>query len=470
MKRLYITAVIFFITLAAQAQDTLVLEITKCRDMALESSLQMQIADAAINKAEGKKTQARSAWFPNISASATGLYSHQKINQELYLPTKVLDPQTGELVPNIATNPVTGDPLIGPDGNPLFNTYAYLPLNISLNGGILAGISAQQPLYAGGKIITGNKMAGIGTSMANTNKELQKGEVIFEAEKAYYTYLSVKQKVKLAKKYQALLERLVKTVSDSYDTGMVNRNDLLKVQVKYNEAILQVQKAENGLELSRMSLCRVIGVDLYMPVVVNDSIVITDFDPGSVGMQDASDRLEYKLLEQKTELAKENVKMVRGVYLPTAGVSVGYNYLNVNMQDANNYNFDGISAIASVKIPITKFGEGMGKIKAARADYKMSELKLEKIGKLLQLEIEQARLNLTEAYTRVNLTREALDQADENLRVSQNNYELGMETIVNVLEAQAEWQKAYANVIDAKTDFKIRQAKYLKVTNKIGQK
>lgn len=85
----------------------------------------------------------------------------------------------------------------------------------------------------------------------------------------------------------------------------------------------------------------------------------------------------------------------------------------------------------------------------------------------MQLEIEQARLNYIDAYTQVEMAQVALEQAEENMRISDDNYSLGMETIVNLLEAKAEWQKSYSNKIDALTNYKIKESNLLRVSNNL---
>jgi len=449
----------------SQAQDTLSLDLKQCRLMAIENSERIKIAETTLEKAGYEKAAARSAWLPNISASVLGMYSKTEINQQIYLPVYNFDIATGELVPDLAINPLDGQPIMGSDGNPVFNTYAYLPLDFSLNGGLLASLRAEQPLYAGGKIITGNRMAALGYEMAQLNTELNRHQVLYEADQAYYTYISVAEKLKLAEKYCTLLKQLVAMVEDSYNTGMTNRNELLKVQVQLNEALLQAQKARSGLELSRMAICRLTGSDFSTPLMINDSIRVGLPINTALLPPDATNRYEYRLLEQKTVLADMNIKMILGDYLPAAGISLGYNYYNINLSGMDNYDSDGINAIASISIPITKFGEGRAKIKSARADREIAQMELEKTEKLLQLDIEQARLNLLDALTRIEISRAAVEQADENVRVSKDNYELGMETLAGMLEAQAGWQKAYSSLIDARADYKIKESYFMKVTN-----
>ncbi len=332
---------VFFGIIELQAQDTLKISLQDCRTMAIENSEVVKIADQNIAKAKGERMAAKSAWYPNISASAMGMYSKQEIQEELYLPTAVFNPLTGGLEPNIAINPGTGQPIIGPDGNPIFNTYAYLPIDLTIYGGAMAGVSAEQPIYAGGKIIAGNKMAQIGENMASANKELKQAELIFTADQYYYQYLSVKEKVKLAKEYQLLLAELVNIVGNSFEAGMTNRNELLKVQVKYNEASLQVQKAETGFALTQMSLCRIIGLDLYTSLSINDSISSTSFILDSISGLNASNRIEYQLMQSQVKMAEQNIKMIRGDYMPTAGVSLGYNFYMASLKNMDNYDQNG---------------------------------------------------------------------------------------------------------------------------------
>ncbi len=460
-------AIIVSIGAMANGQQKQTLTLSQCREMAIKNSEVLKIAEENHNKAKGEKQAAKSAYLPNLAASATGLYNKTHIEQELYLPTQNFNLATGELEPNIVINPSTGQPVIGTDGNPLFNTYAYLPLDLTLQGGVLAGISAEQPIYTGGKIHTGNKMAAIGEKMAQTNIQLQEGQLTYKTDHAFYTYLATREKVKLASKYNQLLSYLVEVVENSVNSGMINKNELLKVQVRQNETAMQLQKAESGLKLSRMALCQLIGLELTTEIEVEDSLESTSIQLNSLSPPDAKNRIEHQLMEHQLELAKQTIKMVKSDYLPSAGISAGYNYYNIRLKDADNYSSDGFNLMGSLKIPITTFGERKGKIAVAKADYAIKQLELQQGTKLMQLEMEQARLNLLDAFTCIQLAGNTLENASENLKQSENNYKLGMETLANLLEAQAEWQKAYSNKIDALTDYKIKESRFCQLTNKL---
>lgn len=462
MNKFIITIILASLTAGLHAQQKMSLD--ECRELARQQSEQVKIASKQIEKAKAEKAAVKTNYFPSLSGSVTGAYLNNEIKQDLYLPTVTPDLTTGELTPNVMINPMTGQPVVGADGNPVFNMYAWLPLEISLKGAYMAGLTLQQPLYTGGKIMTGNKMASIGVEMAGENRDLQEMNAVYEADQAYWLYVSVKEKVKLASTYKKLLDTLVATVNNAYETGMVTKNEVLKAQVKLNEVKLQLQKAQSGLELTRMALCRVTGLDYSTAIEATDSVIDITNEPVLQMTTDVNNRPEYSLLKKQVEMADQQVKLARADFLPTAGVSVGYNYIGGIKLNQSDYSTDNVSVMASVKIPIFHWGEGIRKTQSAQQDQSIKQLELEKNSRLMQLQIEQARLDFTDVKVRVNMANEALVQAEENLKESNDNYELGMEILPNLLEAQAQWQKAFSETIDAKTDYKLKESALLKAT------
>lgn len=466
-NRLYIALLLTLIPWF-QGSGQELMSLRKCREMALQKNENLKVAGKELDKAETMKAAVRTLRLPGLSATATGIYQQKDFDMELILPTQKPNPLTGELEPNIMVNPATGLPVVGPDGNPVFNMYAWLPLQVSLSGAYLAGIVLEQPVYTGGKISAGNKMADIGVAMALENKALQEMNTLVEADHAYWTYVAVTHKVKLAKQAVSMLEEVVEKARNSYETGMASRNDLLKARVEQNKALLSLQKARNGLELSRMNLCRVTGLPFHTPVTAADTAFTFTFNPTDLSVGDASGiRPEYRLLQKNIDLQEQQIRMTKAEFLPTAGIRAGYNHVGGVEFSGTEFSNTSLNAIASVKIPLFHWGEGMKKIQAARIDKEVKELELEKNRQLLELEAGQARLNLLLAWERLKMNETAMEQAEENLRVARDNYELGMETITELLIAQTQWQEAVSERIDAGTDFRIKETAWMKATGRL---
>jgi outer membrane protein TolC len=464
----YIPIFIFLISwITGAGQEQMSLQ--QAREMALSKSENLKVAAKQMEKAEMQKAAVRTMRLPSLSATGMGIYQDKDFEMELTLPTQIPNPQTGVLEPNIMVNPATGEPVIGPDGNPVFNIYAWLPLNVSLSGAYLAGIALEQPVFTGGKINAGNKMADIGLEMAGENKTLQQMNTIAEADNAYWTYISVSQKVKLAQQAVDMLNELVKKAQDAHEVGMSGRNDLLKAQVELNKAKLNLQKAKNGLELSRMDLCRVTGLPFRTGITALDTAVSVSPAAEIIQTEETvNQRPEYRLMQKNIELEEQNIRMTKADFLPTAGIQAGYNHIGGIDFGGTDFSNTSLNLLASVKIPLFHWGEGVKKINAAKIDKEVKELELEKNKQLLQLETEQARLNLQLAWERIQLNETALEQAEENLRVTRDNYEVGMETITEMLMAQTSWQQAYSELIDSETDFKIKETAWLKATGKLS--
>jgi outer membrane protein TolC len=459
------------------AQQKLTLQ--ECRKLALENSEEMQIARFRVEKAEAERAAMRTQFLPSLSGSATGIYLYNDIEQEMILPTQVPDMTTGQLRPNVMVNPVTGEVIRGTDGNPVFNMYAWLPLEISLRGAYLAGITLQQPLYTGGKIAAGNTLTKIGVEMAADNLELQRANTIYEADQAFWLYVSVQEKVKLAEAYVDLLNRLEERVNDAFETGMTTRNEVLKVKVKHNEANLQLQKARSGLELTRMALCRITGLpfataietgeNIQDEIAAPDTLGITGIPEGEIpGTAEALPaRPEYRLLQKNVEMSGQKVKLARSGFLPTAGISMGYNYVGGITIGTEEFTSSNPTIIASLKIPVFHWGEGRQKQLAARREMEISQAELDKNSRLITLEMEQARLNVHDARLRVRMAKSALEQAGENLRVSNDNYTVGMGLLSDLLEAQAQWQSARSETIEAAADLRLKETAWLKASGQL---
>src|SRR5690606_9986927 len=224
------------------------------------------------------------------------------------------------LVPNILTTI---------DGKPIFKEYAYFPgmeLSLKPNGTYIAGLSTEMPIYVGGKISSAYKMSKIGVEMARLNETNTKNEVVLLAVQAYWTYVETLELEKTAQMYIDLVKQLEKDVTNSYDAGMVPRNDLLKVQVKLNEIELQLLRVENGVRLSRMNLCHVVGLPLNSDITIEQELEC-DIKK-DIPMPNLFSRPEYELSSKQIEIKEQQVQIVKSEFLPRLGIAGSMNYAN----------------------------------------------------------------------------------------------------------------------------------------------
>ena len=236
----------------------------RCREMALENNRRIAIARQADEQAAYTVKATKANFFPKFSAGAYGLYASSANDMKLALgDIRLFDPSTLEGIVPPALEPWL-------DRLSLLRL-PELSLKLDLNNSYLAGVSIEQPVYMGGKIHSAYRMARIGDELAALNVCLTEEEVIVETDRAYWTYVQTLELRKSAGAYKAVVEEFLRTVSNAVEAGMKSRNDLMKVQVQLNRAELQLQRADNGVRLSRMNLCQMVGLPLDSDIVPSES-------------------------------------------------------------------------------------------------------------------------------------------------------------------------------------------------------
>lgn len=328
----------------------------------------------------------------------------------------------------------------------------------------MGGIQVEQPLYMGGKIRAAYKMSLLGKEMAQLSETLTASEVIVKTDQAYAQVIKAKEMKKVADKYNAVLVELKKNVESAYKHGLKPQNDVLKVQVKLNESELNIRKADNALRLATMNLCHYIGKSLTSDIRTADNFPEVAQDI-RLQISDISARPEYAILNQQVAIAKQQVKLNRSELLPQIGVKGSYDYIHgLEINDQDLFNKGSFSVLLNVSVPLFHFGERTNKVRAAKAKLEQTRLEQENMNEQMLLELTQAANNLDEAQLESTIAERSLQQAEENMRVSRSQYDVGLETLSDHLEAQALWQQAYETHVDARFRLYLNYVAYLKAT------
>ena len=442
-KLTFITLVLC--ALITNAQELLTLD--QCRQLALDNNKRMVAANKQTQAAHYTMQSYRGNFFPNFTASGTGLYS--SANGSFSLPGGNLP----TLIPDANGQPI-------PNGG-----FAYFPgidLNYKVRTVWMGGVQVEQPIFMGGKILAAYKMARLGKQMAQLNENLTATEVILETDQAYALMVKAQEMNKVAESYHAVLQELMKNVQSAYKHGLKSKNDVLKVQVKLNESELAIRKAENALRLANMNLCHLIGKPLTETLQISD-----DFPPIEQHLEmqvnDISTRPEYSLLNKQVDMAKQQVKLSRSELLPQVGIRGSYDYVHgLKVNEQRLFDNGGFSVMLNVTVPLFHFGERINKVRASKAQLEQVRMEQADLNEKMYLELTQAANNLDEAKLQTALADRSLEQADENRRISKGEYDAGLEPLSDHLEAQALWQQAYETKVDAHFQLYLSYVKYLK--------
>ncbi len=450
MKKTFILITLILCAFTMNAQETLTL--SKCRAMALENNKQMA---AAIKQTQAARYTEKSYWanfFPNFIASGSGLHSTMNGSFNIpggNLPTFIPD-ATGQFLPN--------------------NGFAYFPgidLNYKVRTIYMGGLQVEQPIFMGGKIKAAYKMATLGKQMAQLNENLTSTDIILETDQAYALMIKAQEMNKVAESYHAVLQELMKNVQSAYKHGLKSKNDVLKVQVKLNESELSIRKAQNALRLANMNLCHLIGKPLNETLHISDDFPIIE-QQSETQINDITARPEYNILDKQVDLAKQQVKLTRSELMPQIGIRGSYDYIHgLKVNEQTMFDKGNFSVLLNVSIPIFHFGERINKVRAAKMKLEQTRLEQADLNEKMLLELTQSANNLDEAKLEAELADQSLLQADENRRISKGEYEAGLESLADHLEAQALWQQAYENKVDAHFQLYLNYVKYLKAAGQL---
>ena len=442
-KILSIIALSCTITASAQTYT-----LQQLKDSALQNNIAIRNAKRSIDAAQQQRKEAFTKYFPTVSG--TGLWFNADkgmAKTELNLSEQI-SPELG-----MALAQSLPAEALAALGN---------PISISMmKNGTIAGVTAVQPIFAGGQIINGNKLAKVGEDVSRLQLQLSENEVEKQTEQYYWQLISLQEKMKTIEAVEALLADIYKDVDVAVRAGVAMRNDLLQVQLRQNDVESQKVKLQNGIGIVRLLLAQYCGLNNEQFIV--ESTEITDGSSQQVIKQNCDQALlgtaEYQLLNKQIEATKLQRKMEIGKNLPTIGVGAGYNYHNLL---DNGHTFGMV--FASVSVPISDWWGGSHAVKRKKIAQQQAEEQLVDNSQLLKIRMQNAWNNVEEARQQLQIAQRSIEQAEENLRLNRDYYKAGTSKMSDLLEAQLFYQQSLDRRTDAFADYQNKLLEYRQAT------
>lgn len=409
------------------------------------------------------RKSAATNYLPKVSATGAYMYTSRELS--------LLSDEQKHTLSNIGT----GLSAMVPNLAPMSSTINSVDQGVvdalhtdTRNAGIVA-VTLTQPIYMGGKIRAYNKITQYAEEAAGTlyDKELQ--DIIVDVDEAYWNLVALYSKKKLAEGYKALVDKLEGDVEKLVKEGMATKADLLSVKVKVNEAGVTLIQVNNGIELSRMNLCRICGLDMNEPVEVEDAIDEKNQNANIMGQVDMfssksdnlvqqaeSNRKELQALGLQNRIYDEKIKLARAEYLPKVALMGGYLASNPSVFNSFERKMKGMWNVGiTLNVPILTWGDRSYKVKSAKAEALMHRYETEEVKEKIELQVNQCRQKLQESMERYQTTLRSVDEAEENLRYANLGMKEGVITLSNVMEAQTAWLKAKSEWVNAQVDVRL---------------
>ncbi|HIW64885.1 MAG TPA: TolC family protein [Candidatus Alistipes intestinipullorum] len=408
------------------------LTLEECRESAVEHNRTLRNSRFDLEAALQTRREAFTNYFPQISASGGAFQAQHGLVQADF----------GMTVPQIGT--------------------MNLPISM-VKRGVFGSVTAVQPLFAGLKIVNGNKLARLGEEVGELQLRKTESEVREQTDTYYWQIVSLKDNLLTLDAVERQLGEIYRQVELSVKAGLVTTNDLLRVELRQQEVASNRLKVENSLKVVKLLLAQHIGVDWREFDIATENFAEPEA-PGTyyVCVEEALDRrAEYLLAEKNVEAQKYQKRMERGKYLPTVGVGAGYLYYNMT-----DKNVDDGMVFAQVSVPISEWWGGSHALKKARLREQQAENDRLQARELLAVEIEKTWNEVQEAYAQIMISRRSVSSATENLRENRAFYQAGTASLTDLLDAETLYTQSCNNYTAACAAYRTSLARYMRVTGR----
>ena len=420
-------------TIAAQTTLT----VDQCKQLARENNIALRSARNDIEQAEQQKKQAFTNYFPQVSAMGAALTANKHLVQmDMNLPAEM-----AAMLPTGASMP-TGMGMI--------------------KNGVVGNVMAMQPIFAGGQIVNGNRLAKVGLEASRIQQEASEDEVELTTEQYFWQVVSLKEKLVTLGTIHKMLEQLEKDVTVSVDAGLTTRNDLLQVQLKVNEIESRTLQVENGLAISKQLLAQYIGksedFDVACPI---DISAIPSLDANLKQDHQASlpATTQYRLLGKNVEASRLQHKIKVGENLPAVSGGAIYTYNNLVGKGR------GVGMlVATISVPISGWWGGSHAVKKQRLAYEQARERMADASQKLVISMNNCWADVETSHKQLAIARKSIEQSDENLRLNNNYYRAGTTTMSDLLDAQSCYQQSRDQYVDAYIDYQQNLLKYRQAT------
>ena len=432
------------ITNPSELNDTLRLSVQNCIDMALENNIELKNSQLEIDKAIATKKEAHAEYFPTVSAQAIAF---DALNPMLTFGIEDID--------NVQLRQI------------LYTLYAEYGANMGLDkeysfvqNGVMLNAMATEPIYAGGRIRNGNKLAKLGVEVAETQAKVKENEVCLQTETLYWQIVALQEKLATLDQLDRLLDTLDKDLLGAIEAGLAMPTDQFKLKVKQNESQLNRKKVTDGITLLKMALAQYIGAD-WQTLTLTDTLGL-ETEPSAyfqVAEEAVAQRNESHLLDLSLKAEDLKKKMTLGEALPSLMVGGSASYHTIFENTKPN-----AMVFAVLQVPITDWHKTSIKLKKHDLDAEMAENTRRDLTEKMEMQTNQAWFNLEQSWLRITMAQTALSDAEANLKVTQDYYEAGLVALSDLLEAQTLLKHSRDELTDSRVEYRINLVTYRQLT------
>ena len=426
---------IIFISNLGFGQDTLTISKKDIGQKANDKNLQLQIANQTFKSAQADYRQSNALFLPSITASHTAISTTNplmafgsKLNQEVltasdFNPALLNDPAATQ---NYATKIEVLQPLINVDG-----------------------------LY--GRQAAKSKMEAFQLQTERTGEYLA-----LEVNKSFMQLQLAYKAVKVLEKANATADANLKLIENYFKQGILQKTDVLSVQVRVNEIKNQLQYAKSNVQNASDYLAFLLNEDntnkVYKPLEELDNTITIS----SINSTLSGNRKDILAMDKSSEAYAKMWQSSKMNFLPTLNAFGSYELYDDTLFGTNA---QGYLVGAQLSWKVFDGYKSIGKMEKAKAEYQKAQVENQQYKSQSQLEFNKTNRQLKDAENKVNLEKLALEQSQEAYRIRSNRFTQGLEKTTDLLQAETQMYQKELQLLQAVFEYDFTQ-EYLQFLTK----
>ena len=390
------------------SQDTLTISKKEIGQKALDKNLQIQIANQNFKSAQADFRQSNALFLPSITASHTAISTTNplmafgsKLNQEIltasdFNPALLNNPAKTQ---NFATKIEVLQPLINVDG-----------------------------MY--GRQAAKSKMEAFQLQTERTKEYLG-----LEVNKAFMQLQLAYKAVGVLSKANQTADANLKLIENYFKQGILQKTDLLSVQVRVNEIKNQLQYAKSNVQNASDYLAFLLNEDntntIYKPLESLDNSIAIEV----INTTLSGNRKDIQAMDKASLAYEKMVVSNKMSFLPRLNAFGSYELYDTKLLGMNA---KGYLVGAQLSWSVFDGFKSIGKLEKAKADYQKSSFESQQYKAQSQLELSKTNRQLKDAENTVNLSKLALEQSQEAYRIRSNRFTQGLEKTTDLLQSETQ--------------------------------
>jgi outer membrane protein TolC len=408
MKKIVVTTGFLFLSIFGFSQDTLPISKNDLNQKLSEKNLQIKIAEKSYQSAKADYRQSNSLFLPNINVSYTGMATTNplmafgsKLNQEIltqsdFNPALLNEPKTTQ---NFATKIEIQQPLLNIDG--IF-----------------------------GRQAAKSKMEAFQLQTQRTQEYLE-----LEVSKAYMQLQLAYKAVAVLTKAEITAKANLKLVDNYFKQGLLQKTDVLNVQVRVNDISNQLQYAKSNLQNASDYLAFLLNEDTQGKTFKPSEELENTIQVEAINTKLSENRKDIQALDRSSEAYQKMMVMSKMNFLPKLNAFGSY-----ELYDSQFLGTAAKGYLVGAQLSWNVFDgfKSIGKYDKAKADFQKASMETEQYKKQSQLELSKTNRQLKDAENKVGLSQMAFEQSQEAYRIRQNRFTQGLEKTTDLLTAETQ--------------------------------